>query len=170
MAEAFAKVVNAKTEPARRSEELWLLLKHPGISVFVKRGLLFTDQDDVSSWEDEWWQEPNDIDYSGDEAVPKVLPKPAFITTLQSALALKERKQIVALGGAETYLTGRVFEWAAKSPRDPRIPEALFRVAVINFPTKYGNGTEEVHQKAVTLLEEKYADSPWTAKAKTGDF
>jgi len=27
-----------------------------------------------------------------------------------------------------------------------------------------------VHEKAVKLLEEKYADSPWTAKAKAADF
>ena len=171
MSESFAKVVKAKTEPSRRSEELWLLLKHPDISLFVKRGMLILGDGAVTSWEDEWWQEPEDTEYtdSGEEK-PKVLPKPPFITTVQSATAVKERKQIAALGDAETYLTERVFEWAAKSPRDPRIPEALYIVAVINFPTKYGNGTEEVHEKAVKLLEEKYADSPWTAKAKAADF
>ena len=170
MSEAFARVVNARTEPARRSEETWLLLKHPGISVFVKRGMLMQGDGDVSSWEDEWWYEPADSEYSHGEEVPKVLLKPPFITAVQSATALKERKQIAALGDAETYLSGRVFEWAGRSPRDPRIPEALFRVAVINFATKYGSGVEELHQKAVELLEKKYADSPWTAKAKAGDF
>ena len=171
MAEAFGKVVNAKTESSRRVEELWLLLKHPAISLFVKRGMLLLDSGEVSSWEDEWWQEPDETEYtdSGEEK-PKVLPKPPFITTVQSATAVKERKQIAALGDAETYLTERVFEWAARSPRDGRIPEALYIVAVINFSTKYGNGVEEHHQKAVELLERKYPDSPWTAKAKAGDF
>ena len=170
MSEAFARVVNAKTEPARRSEETWLLLKHPGISVFVERGMLMEGDDDVTSWEDEWWYEPTDSEYSHGEERPKVLLKPPFITAVQSATALKERKQISALGDAETYLSGRVFEWAARSPRDPRIAEALYRVAVINFQTKYGSGVEELHRKAVELLEKKYADTPWAAKAKAEEF
>jgi hypothetical protein len=171
LSESFSKIVNAKTEPARRWEELWVLLKHPKISVFVKSGMMTTGEEEVTSWEDGWWVEPSDTEYNGgDEEVPKVLPKPPFITSLQSANAGRERKQIVALGDAETYLSDRVFEWAARAPRDPRIPEALYIVAVINFATKYGSGVEEQHQKAVTLLEEKYANSPWTRKAKAEEF
>ena len=171
MSEDFAKIVNAKTDAARRWEELWVLLKHPKISVFVKSGMMLTAEEEVSSWEDGWWEEPADTEYIGDGVEsPKVLPKPPFISTLQSANAVRERKQIVALGDAETYLSNRVFEWATKFPRDPRIPEALYIAAVINFETKYGAGVEEQHQKALKLLEQKYPNSPWTAKAKSGDF
>ncbi|HKP68454.1 MAG TPA: hypothetical protein VJV05_04170, partial [Pyrinomonadaceae bacterium] len=170
LSESFSHIVNAKTEPARRLEELWVLLKHPKISVFVNSGMMTTGEEEATSWEDGWWHEPSDTEYVGEEEVPKRLPKPPFITKLQSANATKERKQIVALGDAETYLTDRVFEWAARAPRDPRIPEALYLIAVINFQTKYGNGVEESHQKAITLLEQKYANSPWTAKAKAAEF
>ena len=171
MSEAFAKVLNAKTEFARRNEELWLLIKNPKLSAFVKNGLPTRGENEISSWEDSWWYEPAETDYDTDgNEVSKDLPKPAFLTDAQSALAARERKQIAALGTGEEYVSKRVFEWETKAPRDPRIPEALYVVAVVNLETKYGSGDAEVRDEAIRILEKKYPNSPWTPKAKEEQY
>ena len=167
MTELLARVLKSKTEAERRNEELWVLIKNPKLTAFVESGIPSRGENEISSWEDQWWTEPVDTMYDANyKEVPKSLPRPSFLTAVQSNLAMKERKAIAALGTGEAYLSQRVFEWAAKSPRDPRIAEALYVVVVVNLPTKYGDGNEEVRDRAMKMLEAKYPDSPWIAKAK----
>jgi len=77
-----------------------------------------------------------------------------------------ERRKIFSAGDAEEYLSRRVFAWANASPRDPRVQEALAIVVITNLSTKYGNGNELTRERAIKLLEARYPNSPWIAKAK----
>ena len=88
----------------------------------------------------------------------------------QTVLRRLNRREYLNTVGDLFGLNMSMFDPTTKFPRDPRIPEALYIVAVINFETKYGAGVEEQHQKALKLLEQKHPNSPWTAKAKSGDF
>ncbi len=166
MATSFGKYLGARTEIARLAEELWILIKNPKLTAFVQGGFPKRGENEVSSWEDGWWYEPSDTDYDRRyNEIPKVILRPSFVTVAQSGATMKERRQIVAAGDAETYLTNRILEWAKRAPREPRIPEALYIAATINLQTKYGGGNQELRDKAIVLLKGKYGNSPWTAKA-----
>ncbi len=163
----FRAYLSIKTPAAKRTEELWILLKNPKLSAFVTGGVPSKSENEVSSWEDGWWVEPSDTYYDnrGNE-LPKSTGRPLFITARQLADAQAERRKIAAAGDAEEYLSRRVFAWANASPRDPRVQEALAIVAVVNLSTKYGNGNELTRERAIKLLETRYPNSPWIAKAK----
>ncbi len=170
LAEAFRAYLSIKTLSAKRNEELWILITNPRLTAFIKSGIPPRDNE-VSSWQDGWWYEPSDTDYDnkGNE-LPKRVARPGFISAQQSADARKERQRIFAAGDAERYLSARVFEWAKESPRDARLAEALYIVATINLPTKYGSGNQDVRNKAIGMLEDRYAKTPWLAKAKEDDY
>ena len=73
-----------------------------------------------------------DTEYKGDEEVPRVVPKPSFLSAAQLETATRERRALVALGDAKGYLSKQVLDWARTSPNDKRIPEALFIAAQAN--------------------------------------
>ena len=167
MSEVFQPYLNARTPAERRTAELWIFLKNPTLTPFVVNGDGRRYYLEPSAWEDNWWILPSETEYNDNyEEVPKTIPAPSFITAAQLAAAKKEREKLEALGDAETYISNRVFHWAAKSPKDPRIPEALFIVAEVNTNTKYYSGDEELREKAKKMLETRYPNSPWTAKLK----
>lgn len=170
MAETFTRYLSIKTLAARRNEELWILIKNPKLSAFVAGGLPERGENEISSWEDGWWFPPSDTYYERGEELPKPVPKPSFVTARQAADARVERQRIADIGDAEKYLTQRVFAWATASPRDPRAPEALYIVAVINLETKYGGGNQENREDAIKMLASRYPNSPWVAKAKSEEY
>ena len=62
---------------------------------------------------------------------------------------------------ANAFLGGIVFDFAARKPDDPRLPEALHYVV---RTTRTGCRNGEVSKKAFDLLHRRYKTSPWTAK------
>ena len=72
---------------------------------------------------------------------------------------------MIDLGDAPQILANRVLAWAARSPADPRVQEALYIVHQANGWTKYGCGNNEDLQKQVSdLMNKRYPNSPWTKK------
>ena len=170
MALVFNSYLKAKTAKARQNKALYILLKFPTLSPFVKGGLpSFETSEDVNYYfGDLWWCKPLLTDYTAAGEIPRVVPKPGFLTDTELEIARKEFAALVAIGNAKSYLGKRAIEWAKSSPNDPRIPEALYIAAQANRPHKYGCGSWEEDEKtkaeAETLLRERYPDSHWTAK------
>ena len=97
--------------------------------------------------------------------VPRVVPKPGFLSAAQLAAATRERGALIALGDVKDYLNKQVMDWARTSPSDERIPEALFIAALANEYYKYGCGNsdsdEATRESFKTMLRQRYPQSPW---------
>ncbi len=167
-ADPLRLITEAKTPVARQNAILFFVLKNPMLSPFLEDGIGKTDND-FGEWDsNDWWcssymedSETNDVQ---DTSQPPVVP-PKFLTSAQKQAAATERKKIVALGDAPAFLASKVVAWAARSPADKRIPEALYIVHQANGWTKYGCGNnEELQKKIGDLMNKNYPDSPWTKK------
>lgn len=167
----FAPYLNARSEEAKQRAALYILLKQPTLSPWVKSGLPSADTFERLDYyfEDSWWCPLSDTEYNetGDE-VPKVVAKPGFLTAEQLAVAAKEHAALIAIGDGKSYLGKRVLEWARLSPRDERVPEALFIATMANRQYKYGCNSweydEDTRKEAETMLRENYPHSEWIAK------
>ena len=162
---------HARNAKERHNAALFVLLKFPNLSPFVAGGLpTFVTTEELDYYfESAWWCPPPATEYNNKaEEVPKVVPKPGFLTVSQLKEGEKEHETLVSIGDGKRYLGKRVLEWARISPQDPRIPEALFIAAKANGRYKYGcNGwdaDQETKEAAVTILRNRYPLSPWTAK------
>jgi hypothetical protein len=167
----FAPYLNAPNEEAKQKAALYILLKQPTLSPWVRSGLPATDSLERLDYyfEDSWWCPQSDTDYNeaGDE-VPKVVAKPGFLTAEQLTVAVKERAALTAVGDGKSYLGKHVIEWARLSPTDERVPEALFIATMANRQYKYGCNSweydEDTRKEAETMLRQNYPHSEWTAK------
>jgi hypothetical protein len=155
---------------------LFLLLKSPGLTPFISAALSlpYLDDDMDYYFESSWWCEPSETEYNAKgEEVPKKVVAPAFLDPRQLEAAKQEYQALKATSDAKTYLGRKTLEWASVRPNDPRVPEALFIAFMANLSYKYGcNGwanDEELKEKISTLLRERYAGSPWTAKLPSRD-
>lgn len=171
MAALFDPYLKARTIKDRRNAALWVLLQFPNLSPFVQDGLreFSTSEESEYYFEESWWCEPSDTEFNdkGDE-VPKMVPKPSFLTPAQLEAARREHLALKAIGHGKSYLGKHVIAWAKTSPADPRIPEALFIAARANETYKYGcdswESDEKTQQQAAAILRRRYPQSPWTAK------
>lgn len=166
----FMSYLNATTAEERQHAALFVLLKFPSLSPLVAGGIpeFATAEKADYYFESSWWCQPSDTEYNNaGEEVPKIVPRPAFLTVEQLA-AQRERAALVAIGNGKSYLGKQVLRWAKLSPDDPRIPEALFIAFKANDNYKYGCGgweyNEELQQEIGALIRERYPASPWTAK------
>lgn len=171
MASVFESYLKAKTVKERRNTALYILLKFPTLSPFVQGGLpRFETSEGIEYYfGDSWWCKPSKTDYTDEGTeVPRVVPKPDFLTEAELETARREFTALDTIGNAKFYLGTRVIEWAKTSPNDPRIPEALYIAAQANRSYKYGcdmwEKDNETKEEAETLLRERYPESPWTAK------
>ena len=173
MAPVFESYLKAKTAKERSNAALYVMLKFPTLSPFVQGGLpkFETSEGIEYSFHRSWWCKPDNTEYNNEGTeVPRVVPKPNFLTDAQLETARREFDSLSAIGDAKKYLGKQAIEWAKSSPDDPRIPEALFIAAQANRSYKYGCGSweqdDETKAEAETLLRERYPESPWTQKAQ----
>jgi hypothetical protein len=172
MKEVFEPYLDAKTQKEKDRAALYVMLNYTSLSPFLAPGILeLTSSGDAEFYfETAWWCTPSDTEYNSkeDRDVPKVVEKPVFLSAQQLATARQERAALVALGDGRSYLGKRAIEWAKESPKDPRVPEALFIAAESNKPYKYGcqpwEGNEEIEKEAAAILFERYSQSSWAAK------
>ena len=171
LAAAMQRYIKARTPKAKHDAALYILLKFPSLSPLVPGGLpgFDTSEDIEYYFEESWWCAPSDTELNMEgEEVPKVVPKPSFLTAVQLETARREHEALIALGDAKPYLGKQVIDWAKSSPADPRVPEALFIAAQANKSYKYGcegwEHDEKTKQRAETMLRRSYPQSPWTAK------
>ena len=163
--------LKSRTAKERREAALYALLKFPKLSPYVQvtPSTFQTSEELEYYFEEAWWCKPETTHYDGaDKEIPKVVPKPAFLTAAQFEKARQEFLAVAAISDGKRFLGRKVIEWAKTSPDDPRIPEALFIAAKANQSYKYGcDGwayDERTKEEAETLLRQRYADNPWTAK------
>jgi len=171
MTAVFDAYLKARTVKERHNAALYVLLKFPNLSPFVQGGLraFSTSEESEYYFEESWWCAPSDIDYNNQgQEVPKVVPKPSFLTPAQLDAARREHLALKAIGHGKSYLGRHVITWARTSPADARIPEALFIAAKANESYKYGcdswESDEKTQQQAAAILRRRYPQSPWTAK------
>jgi hypothetical protein len=148
-----------------------VLLKFPNLSPYVPGDLpeWSTSEESDYYFETAWWCPLPDTEYDGHgNEIPKVVPKPAFLTPEQLETARRERVAVLALGDAKSYLGKQVIEWAKTSPLDRRVPEALFIAVKANESYKYGcqgwDFDEATRNTADKILRVRYEHSPWSAK------
>ena len=171
IATVFESYLKAKTVKERRNAALYVLLKFPTLSPFVEGGLpRFETSEGIEYYfGDSWWCKPSKTDYTDEGTeIPRVVPKPNFLSETELETARREFTALDAIGDAKHYLGKRAIVWAKTSPNDPRIPEALYIAAQANRSYKYGcdmwEQDNETKEAAETLLRERYPESPWTAK------
>lgn len=177
MAPVFSSYLDAANENERKRAALFVLLKFPSLSPMVAGGIpLFQSSEQTEYYfETSWWCTPETTEYSVKESreVPKVVPRPPFLSQLELDTAARERKALIAIGDGKSYLGKRVIEWARSAPADSRIPEALFIAAEANKSYKYGcNGwenDEETEQAAAGLLLTRYPQSSWAARLRESE-
>lgn len=169
--EPLLAVLNAKTPTAMKNAALFFVIKNPLFSPYIEDGMGKTDNE-FGQWEsNDWWCSSYMADSDASDATDdddtghKPLKPPPFLTAAQKRGAAAERKKLIDLGDAPQILANRVLAWAARSPADPRVQEALFIVHQANGWTKYGCGNNEDLQKQVSdLMNKRYPSSPWTRK------
>jgi hypothetical protein len=163
--------LQARTLAEKNHAALFVLLKFPNLSPFIKSGIPDSDTPERLDYyfESAWWCTLEETEYNQhSEEVPKVVRKPDFLTAQQIASAASERDKLKAIGDAKRFLGQLVLDWAKVSPEDSRIPEALYIAFQANVSYKYGCGgwehDDEIQQEAQRLLRQRYSSSVWTAK------
>ena len=168
LAEGLRFIDLAATPAAKRNAALYFLVRNPIMTPFIEDGFGKTDNDpDV--WDiNDWWCEQYDETYDEDtsQMVPlSSLPRPAFISEADAKQALAEREKLKAIGDAPKYLGRQVLAWAARTPNDRRLPEALYRMYTANGWSKYGCGNDmDVRNEIATLMKRRYPRDEWTMK------
>jgi hypothetical protein len=171
MEAVFKEYLEARTVKERREAALWVLLKFPDMSPYVSSVIpTFDTTEDLDYYFDtKWWCAPSETEYNeqGDE-VPKLIPKPGFLTPAQLETARREYRALVEIDDGKSYLGQQVIAWAKASPSNPKIPEALF--IAVRATQAYKNGCggwdhdDASQQEAQKLLKQRYPSSPWTAR------
>jgi hypothetical protein len=176
MSAIFTPYLKAQTARQRHNAALYVLLKFPNLSPYVQGGLpVFSTSEKLDYYfESAWWCPQEDTEFDEhDNEVPKIVPKPGFLSAEELETAHRERRALKALNDPKSYLGKQVLEWARTSPRDPRLPEALFIAVKANESYKYGcdswTNDDETRDAAEALLRGRYQHSPWTAKLRDTD-
>ena len=176
MAPVFKEYLEARTVKERREAALWVLLKFPDLSPYLSSVIPnFDTSEDLDYYFDtKWWCAPEETEYNDEgNEVPKVIPRPSFLTPAQSETARREYRALVEIDDGKSYLGRQVIAWAKASPSDPKIPEALFIAARATQAYKNGcggwNHDDATQQEAEKLLKQRYASSPWTARLRDAE-
>lgn len=171
MQSTFMPYLDAHAFEESEHAALWILLRSPDLSPFVKGGVsVFGSAEELDYYfETSWWCTPSDTEYDnyGNE-VKKIVVKPSFLSLEKLETARREHAALVAIGNAKVYLGDLAIAWAKKSGDDIRVPEALFIAAQANKSYKYGcdgwESDEGLIQAAESILRSRYPDSLWTAR------
>ena len=145
-------------------EAAWIILRHPGLSPWVRPGIGRTQLDyshqpasdrlGVTMSAYNWWC--REFRYSRKRAATTL---PYFLrdTDLDAVAPIE-------LPTAAEFFGPYVIRYARENPDDARIPEALHRVV---FATRYScrSGPGDVSQGAYAILHRHYADSEWAKRS-----
>ncbi len=170
--EPLMALLNSKTPAAMKNATLFFILKNPLYSPYLEDGMGKADNE-FGQWDaNDWWCSSYmaDADASAEEVSGVKPVPPSFLTAAQKQAASVERKKLIGLGDAPQLLANRVLAWAARSPSDERVPEALYIVHQANGWTKYGCGNNEELQKQISdLMNKRYPNNGWTRKLTEED-
>jgi hypothetical protein len=159
---------SAKTNEQKRFAAAFVTLQNPGLSPYVRTGLLRSATlGEIDNFRDNWWCEPlkdggGRIRADRDPSVPT----PAFLSVTEVAQLKEETARLSDVAVAPNILGAEVFGYAKLHPDDERVPEALHLVV---RSTRYGCTDAETtkwSEKSFRLLHEHYPESEWTMKTK----
>jgi hypothetical protein len=159
---------SAKTNEQKRFAAAFVTLQNPGLSPYVRTGLLRSATlGEIDNFRDNWWCEPlqdggGRIRADRDPSVPT----PAFLSVTEVAELKDETARLADVAVAPNILAAEVLGFAKLHPDDERVPEALHLVV---RSTRYGCTDAETtkwSEKSFRLLHEHYPKSEWTLKTK----
>jgi len=159
---------SAKTDEEKRFAAALVTLENPGLSPYVRTGLLRgTTLGEIDNFRDNWWCEPlkDEGQRVRRDRDPSV-PPPAFLTEGERGQLERELAKLGDAAVAPNILSEEVLAYANSHPSDARVPEAL-HLAV--QATRYGcTDKETTHwsEKAFRLLHGRYPKSEWAEKSK----
>lgn len=170
----FSKYANASNQTNREAAAMIAVLSYPVIQPYVPVGFgrESTSEADlptsIDSIRGNWWCAEDEAtkDYSSYDNYEFNYPKvyPNFLTEAEKNAAIREHKQLLALGNSATMLARRAVEFANQNPKHPQTPEIL-HLAVRS--TRYGctdDATKIYSKQAFDILHKRYRNSPWTKK------
>lgn len=159
---------SAKTNEEKRFAAMFVTLQNPGLSPYVRTGLLRSATlGEIDNYRDNWWCEPLK-DGGGRfraDRDPSV-PDPAFLSVSEVAQLKQENAKLADIAVAPNILAAEVLTFAKSHPDDERVPQALHLVV---RSTRYGCTDAETtkwSEKSFRLLHEHYPKSEWTMKTK----
>lgn len=169
-APVFSKYANAANPIDREAAALLVILNYPTIQPYVPIGFGRDNSppEAIDSIRGNWWCAEDEAGKDGSSYdhynfnYPNSYPN--FLTSAQTADAVREHRQIIESGNSATFLARRAVEFAGKNPNQPNTPEIL-HLAV--RATRYGctdAATLKYSKQAFDILHKKYPKSPWTAK------
>jgi len=159
---------SAKTNEEKRFAAVFVTLQNPGLSPYVRTGLLRSATlGEIDNYRDNWWCEPLK-DGGGRfraDRDPRV-PDPVFLSVSEVAQLKQENAKLADIAVAPNILAAEVLTFAKSHPDDELVPQALHLVV---RSTKYGCTDAETtkwSEKSFRLLHEHYPKSEWTMKTK----
>jgi hypothetical protein len=159
---------SAKTNEQKRFAAAFVTLQNPGLSPYVRTGLLRSATlGEIDNFRDNWWCEPlkeggGRIRADRDPSVPT----PAYLSGTEVAQLKEETARLADVAVAPNVLAAEVLGYAKLHPDDERVPQALHLVV---RSTRYGCTDAETtkwSEKSFRLLRENYPKSEWTMKTK----
>lgn len=143
----------------RRFEAAWIVLKHPGMSPWIRpgvgrihRGGPATDRVGVAWSSDNWWCPHG---YNPERVAPNL---PYYARGMDP-----DGASTAELPTAAAFFGPHVLRYALENAADPRVPEALHRVV---FATRYSckSGPGRISRAAHAALQKQYPGTEWADK------
>jgi hypothetical protein len=170
---------SAPDAASRRFTAAFIFLKFPGMCPYVRIGVERSAHlDERDDLRDNWWYAGNPAiestaDNFGYERPAKPFAggadsiwHPVFLTESEKETAIAQSRSLYDLPAAASYLARITTEWAAKHPKDERIPEALHRTVQLARVGCTDSLSHDICRKAFTILHKEYPESEWTQKTK----
>lgn len=133
-------MLKAPDEKTRQAVGAMLMARYPGLVGNMTSSITYTEKLDQialanmhqdfkqESSRNNWWCSfPESLWWARKPPaeIPQEPEPPAFLSTQALAALRDERKELRTIVNATDYLSDLVLAWAKKSPRDPRLPQAL---------------------------------------------
>lgn len=158
----------AKTPDDKRFEVALTILRNPGMRPYVESGMgRLTPLGETNPYRDNWWGaiippvEPTPS--AGAVAQPPIRRYPAFLSDAEKRSSDREWVSLSAIDGAEALCSVAVRR-AEVSPRDERVPEALYRCIDAVHLSPSGEGCNALAESAFRLLHSRYPKNIWAQK------
>src|SRR5438105_4202209 len=128
---------SAQTIEEKRFAAAFVTLQNPGLSPYVRTGLLRSATlDDIDSFRDNWWCQPS---HDGSVRIrtdrdPDVAA-PGFLSAAEVTQLDHENAKLAEAAVAPNFFAAEVLGYATSNPGDKRVPQALHLVV---RSTRYG--------------------------------
>jgi hypothetical protein len=164
----FDPYLATKTDDDRRFEAALVVLEHPEVTAVVPRPEYESLDGFGWDWRIPGVQVPHELDLPArtdvGETVDRV-PLPHLFSEGEVAAIATELAPIDDLGTARIWICQESIRRARTQPKDPRVPETLYR-AIQTTRLTYDKQVSAWSHRAFTTLHRQYPKSPWTARAK----